>query len=201
MPCGKVQQGKPLGRPWPCRLRLAPNFACLLLLYHQRFSPGLEPSPSHSVHLQPFRMDAVPPGLWRGPRKVEYPTHSHTAPTWQSKALKPNGSQVPVLTTELCVLRTLQASSETSIASGTVSGSGTLGRAGLKPHPHLPPTPGADSGQLPRLSLPHPGALWPPRWSCPAYHDSGPLVQREHCWLRNPQLGFKDDLIEGPGPC
>lgn len=162
MPCGRVQQGKPLGRPRHCRLRLAPNFACMLLRYPQRFSraQALSLPESHSVPLQPFRMDAVP--LGEGPER--YPTHSHTASVWQSEALKPDVSQVLVLTTELCVLRTLQVSSETSIASGTVSGSGTLGRAGLKPHPHLPPTPRADSGQMPRLSLPHPGALWPPRW-------------------------------------
>lgn len=91
--------------------------------------------------------------------------------------------------------RSLQASFETSIASGTVSGSGTLGRAGLKPHPHLPPTPWADSGQMPRLSLPHPGALWPPRWSCPACHGSGPLVQREHCWPGNPNLNVLQSQV------
>lgn len=170
------QWGMPLGRQAP-ELQTEPGTPTLHVRCSsiKRLGPCLEPSQApHSAPTATLQGGCCSSRVQRrGPREVEYPTHSHTAPPRHRQAPKPDGSRVPVLTTELWVLPTHQASLETGIASGTVSGSGTLGRAGLKPHPHLPPTPRADSGQMPRVSLPRPGALWPPRWSCPVCPGSG----------------------------
>lgn len=75
MPCGRVHQGKPLGRPQHCRLRLAPYCACMLFCYHQRFSgaQALSLPESHSVPLQPFRMVLFLQDSGEGPERLSIP--------------------------------------------------------------------------------------------------------------------------------